>query len=221
MLLDSRAPPRALSRGTRHDSEVADANSSASSIDSAERDLAAFTLSLVPTPIIFVTNLPAFLFAQVQDMQSLFYPFGQIKKLKILDTSPNGSTSVVVEYESAEVAQEARETLHNQCYAGQQIAARFVRSKSSLLDLASVSNAAHHDMDAPYALPPSARQSSFLLGTGGLDTHYDFIRPQGFNNIPRYIHPGSQNTYFHAPHPTPSLDYHQCITSRSSSMSSW
>ena len=221
MLLDSRAPPRALSRGTRHDnSEVADANSSASSIDSTEDDLSAFTLSLVPTPTIFVTNLPAFLFAQVQDMQSLFYPFGQIKKLKILETSPKGSTSVVVEYDSAEVAQEARETLHGQCYAGQQIAARFVRSKSFLLDLASVSDAAHYDMNAPHAFTPFARQSSFLLGPGGLHSHYDSTRSQRSNNTPR-IHPGSQNTYFHAQHPTPSLDYHQCITSRLRSTSSW
>ncbi|KAF8235006.1 RNA-binding domain-containing protein [Tricholoma matsutake] len=134
MLLDSRSPPRSVSRGIRHDNpEIADANSSASSIDSAESDLAAFTLSLVPTPTLFVTNLPAFLFAQVQDMQSLFYPFGHIKKLKILETSLKGSTSALVEYESAELAQEARETLHGQSYAGQQIAVRFVRSKPSLI----------------------------------------------------------------------------------------
>lgn len=222
MLLDSRAPPRSLSRGTRYDNrEIADANSSASSIDSVEHDLAAFTLSLVPTPTIFVTNLPTFLFAQVQDMQSLFYPFGRIKKLKILETTPKGSTSAVVEYESAGIAQEARETLHGQCYAGQQIAARFVRSKSSLLDVASVSDAAYYDMNVPHAFAPSARQSSFLLGPVGLHSHYDSIRSHRFNNTSRYNDPGSQNTYLHAPHPTPSLDYHQRITSRSSSASSW
>jgi hypothetical protein len=154
-------------------------------------------------------------------MQSLFYPFGQIKRLKILETSPNGSTSVAVEYESAEVAQEARETLHGQCYAGQQIAARFVRSKSSLLDLASVSDAAHYDMNAPHAFAPFARQSSFLLGPGGHHSHYDSIRSQRFNNTPLYIHPGSQNTYFHAQHPAHSLGYPQRITSGLSSTSSW
>jgi RNA recognition motif-containing protein len=220
MLLDSRSPPISLSRGTGHDnSDIADANSSASSIDSAEHDLAAFALSLVPTPTIFVTNLPTFLFSQVQDMQSLFYPFGHIKKLKILGTSPKGSTSAIIEYESAGIAQEARETLHGQCYAGQQISVRFVRSKSSLLDLASVSDTACYDMNAPHAFSPSARQSPFLLGPAGLHSHYDSIRSQRFNNTSRYTRSGSQNTYLHAPH---HLSLHgQRTASRSSSASSW
>lgn len=207
MLLDSRSPPRSVSRGIRHDNpEIADANSSASSIDSAESDLAAFTLSLVPTPTLFVTNLPAFLFAQVQDMQSLFYPFGHIKKLKILETSLKGSTSALVEYESAELAQEARETLHGQSYAGQQIAVRFVRSKSSLLDLASASDSACHDINALHGFAPSARQSSFLLGPAGLHSYYDSIRSQRFNNTSQNTYPGFQNTFLHASHPF-SLNY--------------
>ena len=221
MLLDSRLPPRSLSRGLGHKNfEIADPNSSASSIDSVEHDLAAFTLSLVPTPTIFVTNLPTFLFAQVQDMQSLFYPFGDIKKLKILETSPKGSTSVVVEYESAGIAQEAREALYGQCYVGQQIAVHFVRSESSLLDLASVSDAAYYDMNLLHAFAPFARQSPFSPGPAGPHSHYDSIRSQRFNNTSRYTHSGFQNTYLHAPPPL-SLDYRQRNVSRSSSASSW
>jgi hypothetical protein len=221
MLIDSRSPPRSLSRGTRRDNpEIGDANSSASSIDPADHDLANFNLSLVPTPTIFVTNLPAFLFAQVQDMQSLFYPFGFIKKLKILETSLKGSTSVVVEYESAGIAREARETLHGQCYAGQQITVRFVRSKSSLLDLASVSDAAYYDMNALHTFVPSARQSGYLLGNTGPLLHYNSIRSQRFNNVSRYCHSGSQSTFLHASHTLP-LEHRQRNPSRSSSSSSW
>jgi hypothetical protein len=218
MLLDSRSPPRSSSQGTRRDNpEIGDANSSASSIDSADHDPASFNLSLVPTPTIFVTNLPAFLFAQVQDMQSLFYPFGFIKKLKILKTSLKGSTSVVVEYESAENAREARETLHGQCYAGQQITVRFVRSKSSLLDLASVSDVAYYDMNA---LHTSAHQSGYSFGNTGPFLHCDSIQSQRFDNVSSYSHPGSQNIFLHASHTLP-LDYRQRNASRSSSASSW
>lgn len=213
MLLDSRSPPRSLSQSTRHGNpEIGDANSSASSIDPGEHDITTFALSLVPTPTIFVTNLPAFLFAQIQDMQSLFYPFGHIKKLKILETSPKGSTSVLVEYESTGIAQEARETLHGQCYAGQQIAVRFIRSKSSLLDPASVPDPAYYDMNAPSTFALSARAPSFSPSPTGFHWRHDSTRLQRFKN--------SQNNHLNAPHPL-SLGYFQRAISRSSSAGSW
>jgi hypothetical protein len=192
------------------------ADSSASSITSHENDLASLSPSLVATPTLLVTNLPSLLFSQTQDMNPLFYPFGRIKKLDIVDTSSPGSTSVVVKYASAGVAQEAKETLHGQCYAGHQISARYVRSKSSLLDLASLHDAAFYHTNAPRAFAPFARQSSFLFGPTGSYQDRSAMHFQRFNNGSRYALSGPQHAHLHATHPAFSFDHRPRNVSRSS-----
>jgi hypothetical protein len=85
---------------------------------------------------LLVTNLPTLLFSQAQDLHPLFFPFGHIEKLEIVQVSPLGTMSVVVRYSAAHVAQEAKETLSGQLYGSYQIEARYVRPiGSSLFDL--------------------------------------------------------------------------------------
>ncbi|RDB29721.1 putative RNA-binding protein C4F6.14 [Hypsizygus marmoreus] len=219
MLMDSRTTPATLSRVVRHPTpDNHSADSSASSIGPNNADLSFLALSLVPTPTLLVTNLPTLLFSQTQDMHPLFYPFGLIKKLKLVETPTQGSTAVVVEYGSAEIAQEAKETLHGEHYAGHQIAVRYVRSKSSLSDLASASDAACYNTNAPDALDPFARQFSPLLGPS--EGPYFGSQPLPRFNSSRYIPPGLQHTYLRAPHPAFSFNHRQRNISRSSSASS-
>ncbi|KAF5379209.1 hypothetical protein D9615_005967 [Tricholomella constricta] len=193
--------------------ETGSANSSSTSISINENELASLTLSLTPTRTLLVTNLPKLLFSQTQDMHPLFYPFGRIKRLNLVETpSDGGSTSVIVEYESAAIAQEAKETLHGQFYAGHQIAAQFVRSKSALLlDLASVSDVPCHGANAPHAFDRFARQS--LLGPTGSHYGSSHHHLQRLNN-------NFQNTGIRAPHLSSSFNLHQRYASRSSSASS-
>lgn len=152
------------------------ANSSTSSTNSNEEELASFAPSLLPTATIFITNLPTLLFSGLKDMSPLFCPFGPIKKLNITGTLSAATQSVLIEYESAEVAQEAKETLHGQHYIGHQISACFIRKKSLVLNLAPVSDALH------YTHPRSAlshRPSSLLVP---LRSCYDAPQ-QRFNNF--------------------------------------
>lgn len=219
MLLDSRTSLRSSPSAIQPEiHDASSANSSTSSIGPNEKHLASLALSLVPTPTLLVTNLPTFLFSQLQDMHPLFYPFGHIEKLDVVETpSDDTSTSAIVEYGSAEVAQEAKETLDGQYYAGHQVTVRFVRTKSSPLDLASVSDAAYHTTNAFPAFDPFARQSPYLLGPSG--SYYDFPHMQRYNNNLQYTSPGLQDAYLRAQHL--SLPYNcQRNISRSSSSSS-
>lgn len=90
----------------------------------------------VPTASLLVTNLPTLLFSQAQDLHPLFVPFGHIERLEIVQVSPLGTMSVIVQYSAAHVAQEAKETLSGQLYGSYQIEARYVKPiVSNLLDL--------------------------------------------------------------------------------------
>ncbi|KAG5646353.1 hypothetical protein DXG03_003676 [Asterophora parasitica] len=139
------------------------ANSSSTSISASENELASLSPSLTPTPTLLVTNLPTLLFSQTQDMHPLLYPFGRIKRLNPVETPSTEIKSVIVEYESTAIAQEARDTLQGQYYAGHQIAAQFVRSKSALLLdnhdgnlFASVPGVPYHHLAANAPTPPRA-----------------------------------------------------------------
>ncbi|KAF9475131.1 hypothetical protein BDN70DRAFT_841358 [Pholiota conissans] len=137
MLLDSRSnvPSPSPSPFERQRSITSD--SSDSSLESHEADPASLTTSFVPTTSLLVTNLPTLLFSQAQDLHPLFFPFGRIEKLEIVQVSPLGTMSVLVQYSRVNVAQEAKESLTGQLYGSCQIEARFVRpaTTSVLSDL--------------------------------------------------------------------------------------
>ncbi|KAI6043992.1 hypothetical protein EDC04DRAFT_500786 [Pisolithus marmoratus] len=96
-----------------------------------------WTISDYPTSKLLISNLPTLLFTQVSDLQPLLYPFGSIKKLGILHSlhdAAERSIAAVVEYFDVSSAQEAKETLQSQLYAGHTIEARYVRDNSLVAD---------------------------------------------------------------------------------------
>ncbi|KAG5351482.1 hypothetical protein C0989_006336 [Termitomyces sp. Mn162] len=206
--LEPRPNSRALSSASNQE-DNGSANSSTTSISINEIELASLAPSLTPTPTLLVLNLPSLLFSQMQDMHPLFYPFGRIKKLSLVESPCHESTSVIVEYETAAIAQEAKETLHGQFYVGHEILVHYVRHKSALLDLAPDSDAPYDNMNAPLAFEPSARQS--LLGP--FNTHSGFYQGQRLNN---YI----QNSGFRAQHPSSGFNFRPRHILRSSPVSS-
>lgn len=88
-----------------------------------------WTISEHPTSKVLVSNLPTLLFTQVSDLQPLFYPFGPIKKLGVLQSLQDAfgrSIAAAVEYFDVPSAQEAKESLQSQSYAGHTIEARYI-----------------------------------------------------------------------------------------------
>ncbi|KAH0580897.1 hypothetical protein H2248_012052 [Termitomyces sp. 'cryptogamus'] len=205
---EPRPNSRALSSASNQE-DNGSANSSTTSISINEIELASLAPSLTPTPTLLVLNLPSLLFSQTQDMHPLFYPFGRIKKLSLVESPSHESTSVIVEYETAAIAQEAKETLHGQFYAGHEILVHYVRHKSALLDLAPDSDAPYDNMNAPLAFEPPARQS--LLGP--FITHSGLYQGQRLNNY-------FQNSGFRAQHPSSAFNFRPRHILRSSPVSS-
>ena len=73
-----------------------------------------------PTSIL-VHNLPAVLFAQDSDLEPLFYPYGEVKEIRMQGPSSSsqsraGTISVLVTYLSVTGAREAKTALHGQTY---------------------------------------------------------------------------------------------------------
>ena len=127
MLLDSRSHLPSPSPKNYDKPTVASSDTSESSSGSHDSDPAFLATCSVPTPSLLVTNLPTLLFSQAQDLHPLFFPFGHIEKLEIVQVSPLGTMSVVVRYSAAHVAQEAKETLSGQLYGSYQIEACYVK----------------------------------------------------------------------------------------------
>ncbi|KDR79964.1 hypothetical protein GALMADRAFT_1171866 [Galerina marginata CBS 339.88] len=127
LLLDSRSQlpsptPKLFERKCLTSSESSD-----SSLESHDADPASLTTVSGPTTSLLVTNLPTLLFSQAQDLHPLFFPFGHIEKLEIVQVSPLGTMSVLVQYSHAGVAREAKESLTGQLYGSYRIEARYVK----------------------------------------------------------------------------------------------
>ncbi|KIK93410.1 hypothetical protein PAXRUDRAFT_829019 [Paxillus rubicundulus Ve08.2h10] len=97
-----------------------------------------WNLTHVPTTKLLVSNLPTLLFTQVSDLRPLFYPFGPIKDMKILESSPGNpldeTVTAVVQYANASIAREAKETLQFQSYAGYPIGVHYMCDTVPLTD---------------------------------------------------------------------------------------
>lgn len=134
MLLDSRSnmpstSPAPFEKRQRN----LTSSSSDSSIECHDADPASLTTCYIPTTSLLVTNLPTMLFSQTQDLHPLLFPFGHIEKLEIVQVSPLGTMSVLVQYSQASVAQEAKESLTGQIYGAYQIDVRFVKPATATL----------------------------------------------------------------------------------------
>lgn len=80
-------------------------------------------------PTLLVTNLPRILFSQPADLRPLFFPFGEVTHLKIVNDSTGSdqsNISVVVEYKTLAQAQDARDNISGQFYADQPVKAEFL-----------------------------------------------------------------------------------------------
>ncbi|KDQ58539.1 hypothetical protein JAAARDRAFT_128891 [Jaapia argillacea MUCL 33604] len=81
--------------------------------------------------IILIKNLPSLLFSQTVDLHPLVCPFGELKKLGIMEpnlTEPRdgrNTLSALVEFVSSVSAQEAVKSLRGQMYAGFEVMADF------------------------------------------------------------------------------------------------
>lgn len=222
MLLDSRPPQEGLSFKSPDDSDYSTANSSDSSIG-ADQDL---TPSLTPTTTLVVTNLPLVLFSQAQDLRPLFFPFGRIQKLEILEKSAKGVLTVVVQYDTTSAAQEAKEGLQGQCYGELQIEAGFARQMSnSLAPCQGINKNCADDRPPlnPFATSfsfGSAQNSAFFGPTGSC---YDARNTQPYNANNNNSN-GNQrygNAFQDLPYPRhPTYAYRSGNVSRSSSASS-
>lgn len=84
---------------------------------------------------LLVTNLPAALFSSDADLRPLFCPYGEVVNIRRLPNSPataaEGNISVIVEYQSAEQAKEARDMLYGQTYANQPLSVDFLATAPS------------------------------------------------------------------------------------------
>lgn len=134
MLLDARSHVH-TSGASHHDRRsFPSSDSSDSSSGSNEPDPAPLKTSSWPTSSLLVTNLPTLLFSQIQDLHPLFYPFGPIEKLEIVNILPTGTMSVIVRYTTSTIAQEAKEALHGQRYGINQLEVRFVQTSTTVVD---------------------------------------------------------------------------------------
>jgi len=157
MLLEARSHGRSPSPKL-YERRLISSDSSDSSLDSHEADPASLAISSTPTTSLLVTNLPTLLFSQTQDLHPLFFPFGHIEKLDVVQISPLGTMSVVVRYSQASVAQEAKESLSGQRYGSFQIEARYVKSSNPvILELDQRSSAPGFNLAQQPPLDPAAR----------------------------------------------------------------
>lgn len=200
-----------------------------STISSPQYATKQWNISLAPSSKLLVSNLPTLLFAQASDLHPLFYPFGPIKEVKLMDSTTlgNGTTSALVEYVDIFNAQEAKDALQRQFYGTSRLEVRFIQD-----DIHSVDSAA-----AAYAQSPMLPKTSdaglnpcaapFVFGSRHLPplaSGLSCVAHDSFVNF--YFPPGLPSDTFQAasfaPHPvTYHLRAHVTDTiSRSSSATS-
>lgn len=97
-----------------------------------------FVISIAVTSTLLIKNLPLLLFSQPSELEPLLLPFGQIKKLDILESSGSDTTTgfitVAVEYATADSAYEAKMTLDGQVYVNHVLKIEFIQPMPSACD---------------------------------------------------------------------------------------
>jgi len=133
-----------------------------------------WSVSLAPSAKLLVSNLPTLLFAQASDLHPLFYPFGPIKDVKLLDPAVlgSGTTSALVEYVDISNAQEAKDALQRQLYGSSYLEVRFIQDNIHSVECSATAYAQSPVLpkvpDAklnPFATPFVYHQPSLLSDT--------------------------------------------------------
>ena len=106
--------------------------------ENPSKGIPSFVVSIAVTSTLLIKNLPLLLFSQPSELEPLLLPFGQIKKLDILETSGadtcTGFITVAVEYATADSAYEAKMTLDGQVYVNNILKIEFVQPVPSACD---------------------------------------------------------------------------------------
>lgn len=109
-----------------------------SPVENPPKGIQSFVISIAVTSTLLIKNLPLLLFSQHSELEPLLLPFGQIKKLDILETPGSdttaGSIIVAVEYVTADSAYEAKMTLDGQVYVSNILNIEFVQPVPSACD---------------------------------------------------------------------------------------
>lgn len=148
-------------------------------------------LTHIPTSKLMVSNLSTILFTQVSDLHPLFYPFGPIKDIKILGSSSvglmNTTITAMVEYLNVSNAQEAKEALQCQSYAGHPLEAHYIcdagtpthTSSSAFLSGSLLGHGKSSDIGLnPFAVPFNIG-SRFSTGSQMYNHRYNAAIPSG------------------------------------------
>jgi hypothetical protein len=159
LLLESRSPlpgPGNMDIGG-FSSSGSDSGYSPATTDSAPQS--GTSTPLQTTAALLITNLPAMLFSQIQDLHPLLCPFGRIDRIQTVQI-PNAETiSAVVQYGSPEAALEAKTALNGQRYDNMLLETHFVHpsfGESGSIDLRPVATLAN-DLDNWF--PPRASRA--------------------------------------------------------------
>ncbi|KAF9652648.1 hypothetical protein BDM02DRAFT_3088537 [Thelephora ganbajun] len=115
-----------------------------------------FVVSIAVTSTLLIKNLPLLLFSQPSELEPLLLPFGQIKKLDILETSgtdtATGFITIAVEYATADSAYEAKMTLDGQVYVNDVLKIEFVQPVPSACDTLTAQAPRFPPVDSPSPL---------------------------------------------------------------------
>ncbi|EIN08555.1 hypothetical protein PUNSTDRAFT_126535 [Punctularia strigosozonata HHB-11173 SS5] len=132
-----------------------------------------------PSSTLLVTNLPSLLFSQSTDLQPLLCPFGDVKRLEMLQATPTdlqaGRLSIVVEYDCAQNAHDALHGLNGQNYAGFRIEVKLIDKVS---EASSTAPGPGTNVNTTSGLNPSA--SPFTLSVTPSSPVKRFARSRGF-----------------------------------------
>ncbi|KAF7326045.1 RRM domain-containing protein [Mycena kentingensis (nom. inval.)] len=162
-------------------------------------------VSSCPTAMISVSNLPLLLFSTEDDLRGLVCPFGTVKSLRLIPTSPKSSsstTSALIHYTSIAAAQDARRSLAGESYANCILRVAFLVDP----DVPSVPTSPFPDSPIPVELPsrgcvaPGPVKTVFdgrNVSNYIVQDAYDWERPVynfpqyspyfGYNELPRWI----------------------------------
>jgi hypothetical protein len=181
-----------------------------------------WNVSLTPSSKLLVLNLPTLLFAQTSDLHPLFYPFGPIKEVKLLDTSTlsNGTTSALVEYTDVSNAQEAKDALQRQLYGSLRLEVWFIQDSIHPVECSATAYAQPSMVPTTSDAGLNPFAAPFVLGS----RHFPTLAPGPFVND--FHEPGFPSDTLQiasfAPHPAMN-HFRPCVAnsiSRSSSATS-
>jgi len=132
----STALPVSIDPASPDEKETPSENTSTANLPNGPKS---FVVSTAVTSALLIRNLPLLLFSQPSELEPLLLPFGQIKKLDMIETcgsdTATGFISVAVEYATADSAYEAKMTLDGQVYVNHVLNIEFVQSVPSACDV--------------------------------------------------------------------------------------